>query len=144
MRFAFVLAIIFLLVPLAGRAQDVPASGTFRLTHLGKTGILRDAEVPLDLCRADRVTRIGPVDLHISPQYYALSADGCRSVERAITREQLATAQSLGLIATRIPPEPGRIQPQAGAFAAAGLILLTVLVLLIRRARRRRTIPTRD
>ncbi|WP_110570929.1 TerB family tellurite resistance protein [Yoonia vestfoldensis] len=103
------------------------------LEYVAETRIPGPAETPLSLCHTTYDFRVLGVTLSRRITGYALSSDGCTTVpDRLFTAEQMATAQSLGLVADDIPPldanDLQRSLRNYGLWAAIGLALVAVMI----------------
>lgn len=103
------------------------------LDFVAETRIPGPAETPLSLCHVTDDFKVLGVTLSRRITGYGLSSDGCVAVlDRLVTAEQMATAQSLGLLSADIPrlddPDLQRSLVRYGLWAAIGLALVAVII----------------
>jgi hypothetical protein len=105
------------------------------LEFVDETRIPGPAEAPLSLCHTTDDFRVLGVTLSRRVTGFALSSDGCTTVpDRIFTAEQMATAQSLGLVAQDIPPlDQGDWQRTLLSYGFWVAIALALVAVVIRR-----------
>lgn len=129
--------LIVLMISLLGasgaQAQSWDSGMKQGLEFVAETGISSPAGEPLFLCHVTRDLRIFGLNITSEITGYGLSLDRCESgPERLFSAEQMETAQSLGLVDTRLPTVPenslSRKLQNYGIWVAIGLALIAVIL----------------